>query len=205
MNPPRFIVLEGADGCGKSTQALLLARALRRSGRRVVRYREPGGTRIGEAVRRILLDARRREMAVATELLLYMAARAQGAAEVIGPALERGDTVVADRYLASSVVYQGFCQGLGGRWVSTLGRFATRGIAPGATLVLDLPVREAARRMGGKRDRMEAKGSRFQAGVRTAFLDLCRLRPRRFLRVDARGTEEEVHRRICGALGLARG
>jgi len=194
-----FFVFEGADGVGKTTQVKLLAGHIREErGLDVLLLREPGGTPLGERVRRILLDPSTGELEAHTEMFLFMAARAQLLALRILPALERGAVVICDRYLWSSVVYQGIVGGLGVTEVMRIGRFAAR-VRPTRTFVLDLPPRLSYRRLHG-RDRMERRGREFQERVRQGFLDLARLYPRNVAVIDSRGTPLEVHRRILERL-----
>lgn len=196
MATGRFIVLEGIDGAGKTTQAKLLVRALRRRGRAVVYVREPGGTDLGEQVRRLLLD-RRSRMTVECELYLYMAARAQLVAERIRPALRRGRTVVCDRFLYSSAAYQGEAGGVGVGDVLALGRWAVDGVAPDRVVILDLDPREGLRRKrGGRADRIERRGLAYQRSVRRGFLRVAKLLGRRALVLDAAAPPDELHRRI---------
>ncbi|TXH28828.1 MAG: dTMP kinase [Elusimicrobia bacterium] len=186
-----FITFEGGEGSGKSTQARRLVAALRRRGRRPVHTREPGGTAIAEAVRRVLLTPGGR-VAPVTELLLYEAARAQHLAEVVRPALARGRVVVCERYTDATEAYQGFGRGLPLADIRLLNRVATGGLAPDLTFLLDVPVRRGlrvARRLGKKLsrragrsrggDRMERESSLFHERVRRGYLSLARREPRR--------------------------
>jgi dTMP kinase len=185
--PPRrgrFIVLEGLDGCGKTTQARRLVARLRRAGVPVVHLREPGGTRVGEGVRAILLDPAQGEMALEAELLLYMASRAQLVRERIRPALRAGRWVVCERYLSASIAYQGIAGGLGEGAVRALGAFATGGLRPDLTVLLDVSATGGRRRIGRPQDRIEARAISFHRRVRAAFLSLAR-RDRRWRVVDA--------------------
>jgi dTMP kinase len=173
----RFLVLEGADGCGKSTQAARLVAALA-SGRREVRHlRDPGSTRLAEAVRGILLARGRGRVAVAAEACLYLAARAQLAEEVLVPALARGAVVVCERWTLSTEVYQGVAGGLGAANVRKAARLLLPSVRPDLVLVLDVPVGEGLRRVGRERDRMESKGAAFHASVVRAYRRLARRRP----------------------------
>lgn len=200
----RFIVLEGIDGAGKTTQARLLAAELRRRGARVLCVREPGGTSIGEKVRRLLLD-RANHMETACELYLYMAARAQLVAERIRPALRAGRAVVCDRFLYSSAAYQGEAGGLGVRAVLELGRLAVHGVVPDCVLILDLDPRLARRRKCGDGraavDRIEKRGLAYQTAVRRGFRRVAKLLGRRATLIDASGDPAAVHRRILRAIG----
>lgn len=196
-----FITLEGADGCGKSTQAGLLAAAIEATGRETVRLREPGGTKISEKVRAILLDPANAEMVPECELLLYEASRAQLTREVIAPALERGAMVLCDRYYDSTYAYQAGGRELDEGLVRRANELGSCGLAPDRTLVLDLPASVGyARATAGGADRMEAEGLAFQERVRAAYLRLAEEEPGRVRVVDASGERDEVASRIRGAL-----
>jgi len=181
----RFIVLEGIDGAGKTTQADLLERRLRREGVSVVRAREPGGTRIGERIRALLLDVRRGEMAPRTELFLYMASRAQLVQEVIVPSLARGRTVLLDRYYYSTAAYQGAAGGVGVQEVLELAERIAKFPRPDRVLLLDLGARQGLSRVTRPRDRVERKGLLYLDRVRRGFLTIAREDPRRFRIVAA--------------------
>jgi dTMP kinase len=195
-----FISLEGLDGCGKTTQAALLADAAERAGREVVRVREPGGTAPGERIRSVLLDP---ELTIApwAEALLYAAARAQLADEVIRPALARGATVIADRYIDSSLAYQGCARGLGVDEVLEVNRVATDGLLPDRTVLLVLGADAAAGRRG-EPDRIEAEGAVFHRAVADGFTAAARRFPERIAVVDASGTPDQVAARVREAVGL---
>ncbi len=184
-----FVTFEGVDGSGKSTQARLLVEALRAEGRDVVATREPGGTELGERVRDLLLHGN--GLSPWAEATLFAAARAQLVEEVIRPALARGADVVCDRYLDSSLAYQGIGRELGVDRVLELNLVATGGLLPDRTFLLDLPVDEAARRRGGDSDRLEAEGSEFAERVGIAYRELAAAFPRRIVRVDATRPPEE--------------
>jgi dTMP kinase len=196
----RFIVVEGIDGSGKTTLAALLARHLERRGRRVVRTREPGGTRLGEKIRKLLLDARHSEMAPLTELFLYMASRAQLLEEVIRPALRAGHDVVCDRYYYSTAAYQGAAGGVGLEGVLELAERIARFERPDLVAVLDLPPRAARARRAGPGDRVERKGLAYQERVRQGFLRIARRNPRRVRVLDAARPVEEVFRDLREAV-----
>ncbi|MGN6380576.1 MAG: dTMP kinase [Gaiellales bacterium] len=198
---PRFISLEGLDGTGKTTQASLLADALRERGRDVVSVREPGGTAVGERVREILLDPSS-HIAPWAEALLYAAARAQLVSEVIRPALERGAVVVADRFVDSSLAYQGVARGLGVELVRAVNEAATGGLYPDCTLLLELPWDAAAARLGDRPDRMEAEHDGFHAAVAAGFAQTLVRFPDRVHSVDASGSPDEVAARVREAAGL---
>lgn len=174
-----FLTFEGSECCGKSTQAKLLYRYLLRKGCRVVFLREPGGTRISEMIRRILLDPANASMYASTELLLYMASRAQTVRQVIKPALARGSIVLCDRFLDSTLVYQGYGLGMDLSFIRSLGRFVTDGIKPDMTILLDLPLKTALGGIGAKKDRIERRAYAYHQKVRNGYLALARREPRR--------------------------
>lgn len=196
-----FITLEGADGCGKSTQAPLLAEVLLTRGREVVRLREPGGTPISEKIRSLLLDPANAEMSPECELLLYEASRAQLTRQVIEPALARGAVVLCDRYYDSTYAYQAGGRGLDETLVRQSNVLGSCGRAPDRTLVLDLdPATAFARATSGGADRMEAEGLAFQERVRAAYLRLAGEEPARVRVVDASGEKDVVTARLLDAL-----
>ncbi|MBM6817456.1 dTMP kinase [Olsenella uli] len=197
-----FITLEGADGCGKSTQAELLAEVLLARGREVVRLREPGGTPISEKIRALLLDSANAEMVPEAELLLYEASRAQLTRQVIEPALARGAVVLCDRYYDSTYAYQAGGRGLDETLVRQSNVLGSCGRVPDRTLVLDLdPAIGYARATAGGADRMEAEGLAFQERVRAAYLRLAAEEPARVRVVDAAGEKDAVTARLAAALG----
>jgi dTMP kinase len=166
-----FVVLEGGDGSGKSTQvALLVARLRRESDRVVVATREPGGTEVGAKIRAMVLGGGRIDPS--TEALIIAADRAEHVAEVIRPALERGAVVVSDRFVPSSLAYQGVARGLGVEEIARLSEWATRGLRPDLVVVLDVPPEAAARRRPTPEDRMEREPQEFRASVNQAYRDL---------------------------------
>lgn len=179
-----FISLEGIDGCGKSTLKEALMRELGRT-HSVVGIREPGGTPVSEKIRDMLLDIRNSGIIGRTEALLYAAARSQVTAEVISPALTRGQIVIADRYLDSTIAYQGYGRGLDLKFLSALNQLCTGGIYPDLTLYLDLdPVEAYQRRQNESPDRLEQEGMEFQKRVRQGYLTLADAEPR-IHRLDA--------------------
>lgn len=196
MNGGRFISLEGVDGSGKSTQAAMLADALEARGLRVVRTREPGGTELGEALRTVLLAAAPESIEPVAEMYLFAAARAQLVREVIAPALADGAWVVADRFLDSSLAYQGGGRELG---IDVVLRANRRGVAhhmPARTLLIDTPHDEALARCGPTPDRIEGESPAFRLRVEQGYRDLLERFPVRLRAVDGRGTPDEVHRRV---------
>ena len=200
-----FITVEGIDGCGKSTQARLIAAALEAAGHDVLRLREPGGVKISEQIRAILLDPANAEMGDVCELLLYEAARAQLVHQVIRPALAAGKTVVCDRFYDSTTAYQAFADGLDRNMVSQANELAVDGCRPDLTLVFDLPVEDALRRRSGREaeDRLELKGLEFQERVAAGFRAVAADEPDRVKLIDAGGSIAEVFSGVAAALGSA--
>ncbi len=168
----KFIVLDGPDGCGKSTQAKALSEWLRKQGADVATFRDPGTTHIGEKVREILLDPEHHAMGTKCEVLLYMAARVQLWEEKIKPALEAGKCVVMDRWLSSTCAYQGYAGGFGAENVIRLAGMCLERVWPDLTIVLDVDQATAGGRMARELDRMERKGREYHEKVRKGFLEL---------------------------------
>lgn len=195
-----FISLEGVEGSGKTTQFELLVRALRDRGLDVVDTYEPGGTPLGSEIRDILLDTRFSEMDATAEAVLYAADRAQHVAEVIKPALRQGKMVVCDRYVDSSLAYQGTARGVGLEAVKNLNEWAMQDLYPDVTFLLDMPAEEGLARLEGQPDRLEAEPGPFHQKVRDSFLTLAKLYPGRFVVVDATQTRREVHAKIMAEL-----
>ena len=170
-----FVTFEGIDGCGKTTQVTALRKSLEEKGTKVIVIREPGATLIGEKIRSILLDKANCGMSSETEVLLYEAARAQIVNEVIRPALREGKVVICDRFYDSSVAYQGYARGLPLESIDSLNRFATGGLEPDLTYLLDLSAEAAWERMNireGSHDRLEIEGLGFMEKVRAGYLEL---------------------------------
>jgi dTMP kinase len=193
-----FVVFEGGDGSGKSTQMSALVRWLEARGADVVTTREPGGTAIGRRVRDVLLDPGL-DMDPRTEALLYAADRAQHVAEVIRPALEAGKIVVSDRFVDSSLAYQGVARDLGLEDVFDISRWATNGLMPDVVFFLSMESRLGLRRIDGDPDRIEQEGSSFHDKVGAAYLELARRYPERFVVLDANRPQSEVHQDVVEA------
>jgi dTMP kinase len=193
-----FVTFEGVDGSGKSTQARLLAERLRSAGRDVVLTREPGGTELGEQVRGILLHGE--NVAPWAEAALFAAARAQLVDEVIRPALARGADVVSDRYLDSSLAYQGLARGLGVERVLELNLLATSGLLPDRTFLILVPPEEAAARSDQEPDRIEREGHAFAVEVDRAYRELARVFAQRVIVVDGTQNPEDIAETVHGQL-----
>ena len=191
----RFIVLDGPDGCGKSTQARLLAVWIESQGVEVVGFRDPGDTAVGEKIREILLDPEHVALCARSEVLLYMAARAQLWQEKLGAALAAGKCVVMDRWVSSTCAYQGYAGGFGIENVVEIGGRCLERVWPDVTIVLDVDLATAATRMDRQLDRMEQKGDEYHEEGRAGFLELVRIYDM-VVRVDAKEPVEQVHAEI---------
>ncbi|NYI96460.1 dTMP kinase [Streptomonospora nanhaiensis] len=194
--PGTFIVLEGGEGAGKSTQVGQLSVWLREEGFEVVSTREPGSTKLGMRLRALLLDREHTGMSARAEALLYAADRAEHVSKVILPALRRGAIVISDRYIDSTLAYQGAGRELVREEVERINEWATGELAPDLTVLLDIPPDEGLARLGGSTDRMEAESAEFHARVRKGFRDLADRDPARYLVLDAREPAEEITRAI---------
>ncbi len=198
-----FFSLDGIDGSGKSTQLSLFCEWLAQQGREYVVCRDPGSTQVGETIRGILLD--RHDLAIhrRCEMFLYMAARTQLVEEIIRPALQRGVTVVSDRFVLANIVYQGHAGGLPIEETRTIGNVCTGGLLPDLTVVLDLDIELAGERLDrqrNQRDRMESQGFEFLSRVRQGFLAEAARDPERILIVDASAPPDEVQCQIRAAV-----
>ena len=200
----RFITLEGGEGVGKSTQLRRLADALRVRGLEVVETREPGGSPGAEAIRRLLLEGNDERWTPEAEALLFAAARADHVARTIRPALERGAWVLCDRFLDSSIAYQGAAAGVGVEAIRTLHAIGSHGFLPDRTLLLELPADAAADRLRVRdadgSDRIGGRGEDFHSRVAGGFVQLAQEEPERYRRLDASGSAEEVTDRLLAAL-----
>ena len=195
----QLVTFEGIDGSGKSTQAVLVADWLREQGVKVLSLREPGGTAIGESIRKILLAKANTAMCMETELLLFSAARAQLIREVIQPALASGSWVVCDRFYDSTTAYQGYGRGIDRSMIHQLQAIATGGLRPDKTFLLDVTIPVALDRLAGrpgKADRLDEEDTDFMVRTREGYLDILREEPDRLIRIDADQTETEIKDQI---------
>jgi len=191
----QFIVLDGPDGCGKTTQTRLLAEWLTDQGVSVVTFRDPGGTAIGEKIRQILLSPEHDAMSTSAEVLLYMAARAQLWEEKIAPALQDKNCVLLDRWLSSTCAYQGYAGGFGMNNVVTVATNSLKRVWPGLTLILDVDPTAGLQRLNRKFDRIEQKDIQYHRKVREGFLRLAQEQPN-FAVIDAGDDIDSVHKKI---------
>jgi dTMP kinase len=200
-----FIVLDGGEGCGKSTQGKLLREHLERRGKTVHVFRDPGTTRVGEMIRNILLNPDHAELAMRCEMLLYMAARAQMMSEVILPLLAKGDTVISDRFVSSTLSYQLGGEGLTESDILAVGGIAIWGRWPDLTVILDMPVERSIARVTRAKDRIEQRSMEYHEQVRQRFLAQARAHPDRYRVVDADREVSAVASEIAAAVEGAGG
>lgn len=198
----KFITFEGIDGSGKSLQIEMLADYLSELGEKILVVREPGTTVIGEHVRNILMDKKNNSMSYKTEALLFMAARAQLMHEKIIPALENNYTVICDRFIDSSVVYQGIGRGLGEKFIKELNKFVTENIEPDITFFLDISPQNAWLRKIGTQisDRFESENINFHQKIYLGYKKLIAENPNRIICIDANVSPEEIHTQIVNAI-----
>jgi len=196
----RFVVFDGPDGSGKSTQFRRFAAMVQQAGVPLCEVRDPGGTPTGERIREILLDRSLTGMTVRCETLLYMASRAELVEVRVMPALARGQMVLADRFVSSTLAYQGAAGGVPASEIAAVAKMATRGLMPDLVVIFDIDERGAAKRLSPLLDRMEAKGAEFHRKVRKGFLDQAAADPARYLVVDASRSEEEVWEALVAAV-----
>ena len=194
LNRGMFISLEGVEGCGKSVQAGFLAEYIEELGYSVIRTYEPGGTPIAEQIREILLEPRNSDMTHITELLLYLASRAQHVVQLILPALNEGKVVVCERFSDSTFAYQGYARGLDLNHLEQVNEIATGGLKPDLTLILDLDAADGlSRKHHDERDRLENESVSFHKKVREAYLAIAHKSPERLQVIDASGSIEDIH------------
>ncbi len=216
MSLGMFITFEGGEGCGKTTQIKRLSERLRRAGRNTFLIREPGGTFVGEEIRKLVqFSPEAAQICPETELLLFAASRAQLVNQIIIPALKQGSVVLCDRYVDSTTVYQGIARGLPLDQLSAVNRFATAGHMPDLTILFELDLESAKRRLNrrggkdggkdgggepGREDRIEKLPLEFHEKVRQGYLDIAKQEPGRFVIIDASGAADDIERRVWGIL-----
>ena len=188
----KFITLEGSEGSGKSTQARLLCRYLKSKHIPFLFIREPGGVKLSEKIRSILLDVKNKDMDDICETLLYMAARAQLVKEVILPAIKQGKVVICDRFLDSTIAYQGYGNGVNLHFIKYLGDYVTHGIKPHLTFIFDLGVKKGLARTGKTKDRIELRSLHYHNRVRWGYLMLSRQDPKRIKLINAKGSIDQI-------------
>ncbi|MDD5491209.1 MAG: dTMP kinase [bacterium] len=197
-SPGIFITLEGPDGSGKSTQALLLINFLKKSGYKVLHTREPGGDRVAENIRRLLLSPRNK-IAPETELFLYWASRSQHVRQVIIPALARGVVVVCERFNDATIAYQGYGRGVDLKLISKMNQLASSGLRPDLTVLLDIAPEKGLKKAleaKGVKDRFEQEKISFHKRVRRGYLDLAAREPQRIKKISSSGTIEHIQQQI---------
>lgn len=188
----KFITFEGSEGSGKSTQIRLAQEYLESKGQNVLFVREPGGVQISERIREILLDNGTLDMGDECETLLYMAARAQLVAEVIVPALDKGTVILCDRFLDSTVAYQGYGNGVDVNTIKAIGAFATRGCQPDLTFLFDIDVDEGFARIQRPKDRIENRGADYHSRVRAGYLAIAKNEPERVKIIEAHCSRDDI-------------
>ncbi|MEX2213611.1 MAG: dTMP kinase [Phycisphaeraceae bacterium] len=196
----RFVVFDGPDGSGKSTQFRRFTEYVREAGLEVCEVREPGGTGIGEQIRNVLLDPKNDAMDIRCEMLLYMASRAQLVAQRIRPAKEAGQLILADRFISSTLAYQGAAGGLPIDDILSIGRVALQDCWPDTIVVFDVDQETASRRLNPLLDRIEMKGAAYHRTVREGYLKQAKDDPKRYLVIDARSDADSVFGQLCEAL-----
>ncbi len=198
----KLVTFEGCEGVGKSRQISLLEDYLKANGKNYYLTREPGGNPVSEQIRAIILDGKNTSITDECEALLYAAARVQLLNEVIGPKLEAGELVFCDRYVDSSLAYQGYARGLGCDFIEKINSYALDKFSPDLTIFLNLPPDQAFKRKGGvdKKDRLELSGMEFHNKVYQGYLELSKKYSHRFCVIDASGSKEQTHQKIIQAL-----
>ena len=188
----KFITFEGSEGSGKSTQATLVCEYLKKKNIPVKLLREPGGVKISEAVRGLLLDVKNTDMTKDAETLLYMASRAQLVEEILKPELQKGTVVICDRFLDSTVAYQGYGNGVAIDAIKAIGAFATQGIAPGLTLLFDIDTGKGLSRTNAVKDRIELRSLEYHKKVRRGYLSIAKKEPKRVRVIKVNAGKEEI-------------
>src|SRR3989338_8702583 len=189
----KFITFEGSEGSGKRTQARLVYQYLKRKGKKVIFIREPGAVSISEAIRKILLDVKNKGMSDVCETLLYMAARAQLVEEIIIPALKKGINVVCDRFLDSTVVYQGYGNGVDMDFIKKVGQVVTQGVKPDLTFIFDIDTKKGLSRKGKVKDRIELRSLQYHNRVRRGYHAIARQEPKRVKVIKVNKGKKEIH------------
>lgn len=193
----KFITFEGSEGSGKSTQIHLIRKYLKKANKQVLFLREPGGVKISEKIRRILLDVKNDKMGDECEMLLYMAARAQMVKEQVLPALKKGRIVLCDRFLDSTMAYQGYGNGMDVDFIKCVGRFVTQGIEPDLTIIFDIDAKIGLSRLTRAKDRIEQRALAYHHRVRQGYLAIAKQEPRRVKIIKVNATKEVIHQRVC--------
>lgn len=196
----KFITFEGSEGSGKSTQSRLLYQYLKKKGFKVICLREPGGTKASEKIRRVLLDCKNDSITPMAEMLLYMAARSQLIKEIIQPALKEGKIMICDRFLDSTIAYQGYGLGVDIELIECIGEFVTCGIKPDLTIFLDLPIRDGLKHRRNVKDRIEKRSLEYHSRVRKGYLHLLHLESERIkiikVQKDKNKTQSEIRKLV---------
>ncbi len=193
----RFITFEGSEGSGKSTQINLIRKYLRKKNKEVLFLREPGGVKISEKIRRILLDVKNEKMGDECEMLLYMAARAQMVEEKVLPSLKKGSIVLCDRFLDSTMAYQGYGNGMDANFIKRVGQFVTKGIQPDLTIIFDIGVKKGLLRLNRAKDRIEQRALAYHNRVRKGYLAIAKKEPKRIKVIKVNASKEAVHKDVC--------
>lgn len=197
-----FVTFEGCEGVGKSRQIRLVEEYLKKNDIKYYLTREPGGSNVSEQIRSVILDGKNVSMTDECEALLYSAARVQLLKEIIKPKLDNGELVLCDRYIDSSLAYQGYARGLGTDFIEKINDYAIKNFMPDYTIFLNLPPEQAFKRKGGadKNDRLELSGMQFHIDVYKGYLELAKKYASRYIVIDASGSIEQTHSKIIGAL-----
>ncbi len=192
----KFITFEGSEGSGKSTQAEMVLGYLKTRKMPVLLLREPGGVKISENIRKLLLDVNNAGMGDECETLLYMAARAQMVKEILEPELKSGKIILCDRFLDSTLAYQGYGNGINIKIIEQLGLFATKGLSPDLTILFDITTQKGLSRAGAEKDRIESRPLEYHQRVRTGYLDLAKQHPGRIKVIKVDGNKEEIFKKV---------